>query len=353
MPARSQRILALCLLLYFLLQHTPVPAVLGAGSGAESRRFPKSAVAPNELGLVPILEYHLIGRPEGRWRRTPENFRRDLEMLYELGYYPVRLLDYVAGRLDVPAGLSPVVLTFDDSSEGQFRAIVADGRLRPDADSAVGIMEDFQRRHPDFPARATFFVLPGIEERLRLFGQPAYRKWKLTYLVRRGYELGNHTLWHQNLAKAEPEEVRRQLALAQTWIEEYVPGYRLATLSLPMGAWPKPRALAYEGTYEGVSYRHRAVLLVGAGPAPSPADRAFDPLALPRIQAGDGPLGPAQTLRRLHKQPYGRYVSDGNPAAITVPIALAGRLRRGLQDRAVYLRDDAAPKGGTGGPGTN
>ena len=259
-------------------------------------------------------------------------------MLHDLGYYPVRLLDYVAGRMDVPAGRSPVVLTFDDSSEGQFRAVMVNGSPRPDPDSAVGIMEDFARRYPDFPARATFYLLPGIGEKLRLFGQPEYRAWKLNYLVKHGYELGNHTLWHQNLAKAEPAEIVKQLARAQQTVDELVPGYRFGSLSLPFGAWPRQKSLAVTGTYEGTTYRNRAILLVGAGPAPSPNDRGFNPLALPRIQAGDGPLGPEQTLRRLRKSAHGRFVSDGDPDRIAVPASLAAQLRNGLLDKVILLQ---------------
>src|ERR1700682_2807403 len=41
---------------------------------------------PNELGRIPILEYHKVDRPEARWTRTPENFRADLERFWKNGY---------------------------------------------------------------------------------------------------------------------------------------------------------------------------------------------------------------------------------------------------------------------------
>src|SRR5256886_11334806 len=81
-------------------------------------------LAPNELGRVMILEYHKIDYPEERWTRTPENFRRDLETLYARGYRLIALNDLLDGRIIVPAGTTPVVLTFDDSSPGQFRYVV-------------------------------------------------------------------------------------------------------------------------------------------------------------------------------------------------------------------------------------
>ena len=307
-----------------------LPALLAPAAKAPASvktALSRGVTEVNELGAVPILEYHLIGRPEGPWRRTPENFRRDLAMLYGMGYRPVRLLDYIAGRIDIPAGTSPLILTFDDSSEGQFRAVMVDGHPQPDPDSAVGMIEEFARTHPDFKARASFYVLPGIGKRLALFGQPELRAWKLNYLVKHAYELGNHTFWHQNLAKAQPQDVAKQLAEAQKAIWEYVPGYQLQSLSLPFGAWPSRRELVFSGSFEGVSYRNRAVLLVGAGPAPAPADRSFNPNALPRIQAGDGVFGPEQTLLRLQRGRFGRYISDGKPDVLSIPTALAGRLK--------------------------
>jgi hypothetical protein len=75
----------------------------------------------NELGRVMILEYHKIDTPEARWTRTPENFRRDLQRLWDRGYRLVALNDYVDGKIALPAGTTPLILTFDDSSPGQFR----------------------------------------------------------------------------------------------------------------------------------------------------------------------------------------------------------------------------------------
>jgi len=61
--------------------------------------WPAAVVAgelpPNELGRVMILEYHKIDQPEERWTRTPDNFRRDLERLWERGYRLVALNDFL------------------------------------------------------------------------------------------------------------------------------------------------------------------------------------------------------------------------------------------------------------------
>src|SRR5205814_10712737 len=75
----------------------------------------------NELGRIMILEYHKIDYPEERWTRTPENFRRDLEMLYARGYRLQSLTALLEGRVTVPARTTPVALTSDASSPAQLR----------------------------------------------------------------------------------------------------------------------------------------------------------------------------------------------------------------------------------------
>src|SRR5262249_38332056 len=127
------------------------------------------SLPPNELGRIMILEYHKVDYPEQRWTRTPENFRRDLETLYSRGYRLISFADLLDRKVKTPAGTTPVVLTFDDSSPGQFRYIEERGTVAIDPKSAVGILDAFTREHPDFGRAATFFVLPGASKPNRLF----------------------------------------------------------------------------------------------------------------------------------------------------------------------------------------
>lgn len=272
-----------------------------------------------------ILAYHQIAEPEGRWARTPANLRRDLQRLWEGGYRLVALTDLIDGRIDVPAGTSPVVLTFDDSSPGQFRYVSREGRIDVDPDCAVGILEAFAHAHPGFGLRATFFVLPGAAQPHRLFGQPEHEARKLRDLVSRGFEVGNHTLWHADLSRYREATVRRQLALAQQWIERAVPGYRLRTLALPMGGYPARLEWAIGGRADGTAYEHEAILRISGGAAPSPFSRRFDRYRLPRIQALESQV--AYWLRYFERHPEARFVSDGDPATVTVPRARRDEVR--------------------------
>src|SRR5438067_197103 len=205
----------------------------------------------NELGRVMILEYHKVDYPEERWTRTPENFRRDLEMLYARGYRLQSLNALLDGRITVPAGTTPVVLTFDDSSPGQFRYVEKDGKLTIDPKSAVGILEAFFKEKPDFGRAATFYVLPGASRPNKLFNQDEYAGKKLQFLAAQGYEIGNHTLWHANLGKYDESTVRNQVAEAQVWVQRHVPDYKLRTLALPHGVYPKDLRWVQEGNAKG------------------------------------------------------------------------------------------------------
>lgn len=299
---------------------------------------PKPVVAvkafiPNEVGQIMILEYHLIGAPEAQWRRTSDNFRKDLTMLYESGYYPVPLEDVVNANLKVPAGKSPFVITFDDSSQGQFRFLKQGNQLVVDPDCAVGIMEAFKKQHPDFPLTATFYVLPQIPKGLRLFGQEEYIKQKLEYLVEHGYEIGNHTYWHQNLGKTDDTGAQKQIAWCVKEVQSYLPGYNVHSIALPLGVHPRSHVLEHDGIYQGFKYHNDSVLLVGSGPAPSPYANTFNPFKLERIQAGDTAWGPKAYVVSYQKNPSWRYVSDGDPTVISVPKSLAGKVREAIQSK--------------------
>ena len=297
-------------------------------------------LAPNELGRLMILEYHKIDYPEDRWTRTPENFRHDLETLYARGYRLQSLNALLDRRITVPAGTTPVVLTFDDSSPGQFRYMENNGTVEIDPKCAVGILEAFLREKPDFGRAATFYVLPGASKPNRLFNQPEYEGRKLQYLVGQGYEIGNHTLWHANLGKYGETVVRAQIADAQQWIQRHVPDYKPRTIALPHGVYPREVAWALHGQAKGTTYDHDAILMVAGGAAPSPFSQSFDPTRLPRIQAVDRDL--TQWLAWFDKNPQERFVSDGDPAAVTVPAVRRAKLKADVKLRVVETSDVAS-----------
>lgn len=273
---------------------------------------------PNELGRILIMEYHRIWNPEAPWQRSPAGFRRDLDRLYAAGFRSVPLRDVLANRIDLPPGASPVVFTFDDSYVSQLW-FTADGR--PAVDSAVGILERFAVEHPDFGLHGVFYITWNT-----LFGGPgAQNTDKLRYLVAHGFELGNHTLSHPDLSHGTAASVQKEMGAEQAFVRQALSGYEMQTLALPFGNWPRDRGLARSGSSSEGSYQFEAILQVGSEPAPAPATAAYNPLVLPRVQAGEQLL--SYWLRWFDQHPDDRYVSDGNSEVIAFPARLGGRLR--------------------------
>jgi len=311
---------------------SPVLFLILAAAGtliSSEMNHPNPATAgsqTNELGRIPILEYHLIQPLESRWGRSIANFRLDLETLYAEGFRPIGVSEFIDGRIEAPAGRKPVILTFDDSSPGQMRYISCAGGIQIDPECAVGILIDFHRKHPDFPLRGIFFVLPEAKQPHKLFGQPEFEAKKLNELVRLGFEIGNHTLWHADLAKYPGSVVQKQLALAQESVGRMVPGYRFLALSLPMGDWPQEAALAIQGSYKGIEYHHKAIFLVTGGPAASPYDANCQFTRLPRIQVTGNEL--KYWLKYFELHPDLVFVSDGDPTRVTLPRNQLPRLAR-------------------------
>ena len=305
----------------------------------------ENAVAANELGKVMVLEYHLIGSPEDRWRRTPENFRKDLQMLYDNNFYPVSVHDIATGSLNVPAGKTPFALTFDDSSAGQFRFLESNGKLTIDPQCALGIMEDFKKKHKDFPLTATFYVLPAIKPSLRLFAQPEYKKQKLEWLVQNGYEIGSHNWYHEQLSKLSDADVQKHLAMFVKEIRSFLPDYEVRSLALPLGMHAKNRQLEVSGEFEGIRYQHESVLLVGSATSVSPYSKNFNPWGIQRVQAGEHSLNP-ETFMKSQIKHKTRFVSDGDPNTITAPEKLKDELNPKLKGKykIVWIKETEEPE---------
>lgn len=303
------------------LAFLPLVLIAQASPGRSTQPARVVSREANEMGRIPVLEYHLIGERESRWSRNWQRFARDLELLHARGYRPITVRQMVSGNFDVPAGLSPVVITFDDASPGQFRYIEENGQLKVDPRSAVGIWDAFAAKHPEWRGRGTFCVLTAASEGHALFGErniqgqkSEWRHRKVRYLVEQGHEICNHTLYHVNLARAGSALAQEQIARAQLAVDSAVSGYRTTTFALPLGEWPTDRSLIRAGRWTDprskreLRYEFNAVLMVAGGPSRSPKDPQFDPMRIPRVQVF------ADELERMLDQldlNNSRYVSAG------------------------------------------
>jgi peptidoglycan/xylan/chitin deacetylase (PgdA/CDA1 family) len=280
-------------------------------------------IKPNEAGRIMVLMYHGISEPEAEWVRTPDNLRKDLQVLYDQGYRPISLKDYVSGNITTEAGYTPVVLTFDDGLQNNFELIKnAQGEWELNPNCAVAILEEFHREHPDFPLEATFFINNNTP-----FGQPEHVAYKLQYIVDKGMDLGNHTNTHVNFSTADASRIQKEIVGVVKMVGEYLPDYEINTLALPFGSRPKDKELytyLEQGSYEGTSYKNIAILNVGWDPDKSPYHQDFNPFAIHRIRASEiqkyvQHVGMYDWLEKFDKGSLTRFVSDGDADTVTVP----------------------------------
>ena len=292
--------------------------VASSGEAAQS-------LMPNELGRIPVFEYHLIVDKNGLYERTHDGLRHDLETMYARGYRPISIAEMIDKKIDLPAGQSPVVLVFDDASPSQFRYVEKNGQLEIDPNSAVGILTAFNKEHSDWKNRAVFCMLPAAQAGRSFFGDKGiegqkteWRYKKVKFLAEQGFELCNHTLYHARLDRAG-SMVEEFIARGNMAIDSAVPGYKVRTLALPLGMWPKNRELAQRGSWTDkkghtVTYANDAILEVAGGPSRSPFDPQFNPMSIPRVQViGDSAVARTLTAMEKHGQ---RYVSDGDPKTV-------------------------------------
>jgi polysaccharide deacetylase len=305
------------------------PAQTTAPPSSTMSGTPNPNRVPNEMGRIMVLEYHLITDHNSDYARERGQFRKDLELLYNRGYRPVNMSDVLDKRLNLPRGLSPVVMVFDDASPEQFRYLEKNGKLEIDPTSGLGIWLDFRKTHPEWANKAVYCLLSGAAAGHNFFGdrgiqgqKSSWRFQKVKWLADNGFELCDHTLWHAQLNKYPDAFVQEQIARNALAIDSAVPGYKIRSMALPQGLWPKNRALASKGSWTNpktgktVSYDWPVVFEVSGGPMRSPYDPAFNPGKTPRIQV----IGNAieSTMNKL-EQSGNMYISDGDPAVVAKP----------------------------------
>lgn len=284
----------------------------------------------NELGSVPIMMYHGIvdisnsdtkyiggNVDKDGYNRTADAFRSDLEFYYKNGYRMISLDDYVNGIVDVELGKSPIVLTFDDGNENNFKVLgEQNGELVIDPNCAVGILEEFKVKYPDYGVTATFFVNKG------LFEQPEYNEEILQWLVENGYDIGNHTMSHVDFTKIDKERAIEEVGGVYKILEDIIPNQYVSIVALPFGSPYKRNHSNYDtilnGEYKNEIYNTKAALRVGWEAELSVFDKDFDATFLKRIRAYDNngiDFDIEMNFKMLESK---KYVSDGDVDTIVI-----------------------------------
>lgn len=285
----------------------------------------------NELGRVPVMMYHGIVNKKSSetsytggnvdkdgYNRTVEAFKEDLEFYYQNGYRMIRAIDYVNGIIDVPYGKSPIVLTFDDGSANNIKVngVTLDGEIIIDENSAVGVLESFKKKYPDFNVTATFFVNGS------LFQQSEYNEKILKWLVENGYDIGNHTKTHVNFSNASTNESEEEVGFVYNKLDAIIPDKYVKLVALPFGSPYKKTHANFShiinSNYNGINYETVSTFRVGWMPDYSPFSKNFDKEFIMRVRAYDNngvDFDIEASFRILEKN---RYVSDGNVDTIVI-----------------------------------
>lgn len=306
----------------------------------------------NELGKVPIMMYHGIRKKTSTstgtiggnvdkdgYNRTPDAFREDLEFYYQNGYRMIRLNDYINDFIDVELGYSPIILTFDDGNADNFKVIGKndDGSLKFDPDSAIGILESFKEKYPDFKITATFFLTGA------LCNQPDYNEEIIKWLVANGYDIGNHTKTHLDIKKSTGERVQKEIAYVYDELEKIIPDKYVKIIALPFGSPYKKTHENYkyvlETNYNDKTYKTDAALRVGWEPEVSPFSKSFDKTFLKRCRAYDNNSKEFDITMVFNMLKKTRFISDGEPDFITILESDKDKLKE-TDKKIITLKED-------------
>jgi peptidoglycan/xylan/chitin deacetylase (PgdA/CDA1 family) len=292
-------------------------------------------IGSNEMGLVLVVVYNRISaEATDASIRTPEQFRDDLALLESEGFYPININDLATGNVDIPAGKSPVAITFDGSSPGHYR-ILDDGTVDPTC--AVGIMQGLIEGGYWQPKGTFFCLLDVVPNENEIFGQTERQKEKLRNLVDWGYEVGSNSMTYMDLSAATEDSIRSELANSQTTLDDIIGSdYAVSSLALPYGRFPKSASLLASGTWvqspgKEYPYKYTAAVALGKTPCASPFSTTFDPMHIPRIVSAGENLSVA--IDELKRNSRLMYISDGDPTSVSAPSSLdpsLGEPRDGL-----------------------
>lgn len=304
-------------------------------------------VHPNEAGEILVVMYHGLARSNSSsiYQRTAAGFKKDLQYMYEHGYRPVTMKDYIDNSIDIAPGYTPIVLTFDDGLSTTFSLVEEAGELKPGKDCLVDIMDQFAKVHPDFGKAATFFINANpfkydIVENDRVQGP---LKQRIEYLLQNGYEIGNHTYSHARLDKLGAEEIQAEIGKVNEMVQDVLPAIEMNYFSYPFGVRPDEtlRSVVEKGKYNEKPYHHR--IMVREAPRKPyfvpPIHKDFEPLNVPRVCGTEGnTMDLWWYFEQYELHPERRYISDGNSSRISVPKGYEKMINsEKLGDKELYI----------------
>ena len=182
-------------------------------------RVPNNAAAILAKKQVPVICYHHIRESHAGQSETfksysvsPSQFAAQMKALKDSGYetiLPDQLYNYLVYNDELPA--KPVMLTFDDSIEGQYTLGV------PEMDK--------------YGFKGVFFLMTIS------IGKPRYMtKDNIKELADKGHAMESHTWDHHMVTKLQGDDFEKQFGGANKTIED-ITGKKVTYFAYPFGIW--------------------------------------------------------------------------------------------------------------------
>lgn len=277
------------------------------------------ALKPYEIGHIMVVMYHGIEEGNPPYQRTEADFIKDLNYMYDHNYRLISMSDYKNSHVDIPAGMTPIVLTFDDGKSTTFSLEEVNGVLGLKKGTAIALLEEFCAEHPDFGKEASLYI-NGDNDAFSGAGTLSER---LKWLIDNGYEIGNHTYDHPKLSKLSGEQVQEEIGKVDALIKEAMPGIAVDVITYPFGIRPdeKYRNFVADGTYHQAIYHYNLGFREGvSGSMIAPTHIGFDPYNCPRVRGSDGEESDLWWWFTYYEEHTDYlYKSDGDPNRIAVP----------------------------------
>jgi len=170
---------------------------------------------------IPILIYHEISAVNNLWCVSPDHFKQQLDFLKKNGYKTISLTELKKGlEQNKETAEKLVVLTFDDARKGVYAS--AYPKLK------------------EHGFTATIFIVPDWIEGKSLQGHSVFSEFlsweELKELSENDFELGSHTLSHQNLMSLNETDLIKEINESKRIIENKL-NRKINSFSYPYGKY--------------------------------------------------------------------------------------------------------------------
>lgn len=279
-------------------------------------------IIPNEMNDIIIAMYHGVSadiKDNDSVHRSIKGFKEDLELMYQNGYRPISMEDLMSNNISIEAGLTPIVITFDDGLSSTFSLTKDEnGNFIPVTDTAVDILEKFNESHSDFGTFGMFYLYTSQ----RPFKGEGTVLDAINYLTDKGYEIGNHTYSHPFLTKLSASEIQKEMALSTKYIHENSNGITTKYVAYPYGEIPGNWLDKYllNGEYDGYSYNFHSGVLATPNMSTSTLvySNKFDKYKVGRYRGTNNSVYDLNWKIQKDLTNNSQFISDGDPDTITI-----------------------------------